>query len=130
MVLLVVIYMREPLDLAGQKFGKLTAIKIIENKKQIGNIWLCKCDCGNFCNVPTSRLRSGNTKSCGCLKSYGETIIKKILFDNNILYETQKTFDGCRFPTINAMARFDFYIENNYLIEFDGKQHFEIGNQS
>lgn len=26
------------------------------------------------------------------------------------------------------MARFDFYVDNKYIIEFDGKQHFEIND--
>lgn len=33
-------------------------------------------------------------------------------------------FDSCRFPDTNAMARFDFYINGEYLIEYDGYQHF------
>ena len=35
------------------------------DKEGIG--WLCKCDCGNFTTVKTKKLKSGNTKSCGCL---------------------------------------------------------------
>lgn len=30
------------------------------------DMWRCKCDCGNETIVPSSRLTSGNTKSCGC----------------------------------------------------------------
>lgn len=29
---------------------------------------MCKCDCGNLCEINGGRLRSGNTKSCGCLR--------------------------------------------------------------
>ena len=48
-----------------------------------------------------------------------------LLRSNNILYETQKTFETCRFLDTNALARFDCYItEKKYLIEFDGPQHF------
>ena len=28
----------------------------------------CQCDCGNICEVQGQYLRSGDTKSCGCLK--------------------------------------------------------------
>lgn len=30
--------------------------------------WLCRCECGNEIKVTAYRLKSGNTKSCGCLK--------------------------------------------------------------
>jgi len=30
-------------------------------------MWLCQCDCGNEVTVSGNNLRSGNTKSCGCL---------------------------------------------------------------
>ena len=58
-------------DLTGQKFGRLTAIKPIENHtnsngKSMMTKWLCRCDCGNECNVQSSNLLSGHTLSCGC----------------------------------------------------------------
>lgn len=54
------------LNLTGKRFGRLTVVKRDEykNKKVY---WLCKCDCGNICKVPTGNLRSGNTTSCGCV---------------------------------------------------------------
>lgn len=58
------------LDLTGQRFGRLTVIKRIEDyvapKGRHETRWLCKCDCGNETNTTTVSLRSGNTKSCGC----------------------------------------------------------------
>lgn len=55
------------LDLTGQKFGNLTAIKEVGlNNMGVYN-WLCKCDCGNDYIVRCSNLRDGNTKSCRCL---------------------------------------------------------------
>lgn len=58
----------------GLKFGRLT---IVREAKPDGykRKFLCKCDCGNTLMVNLSSLRSGNTKSCGCLRS--ETIIAK-----------------------------------------------------
>ena len=56
-------------DLTGKKFGLLTALYISEergNRKQIK--WVCKCDCGNIHVVTGESLRSGKSKSCGCLK--------------------------------------------------------------
>lgn len=30
--------------------------------------WKCRCDCGGEINVGSQSLRSGNTKSCGCIR--------------------------------------------------------------
>lgn len=56
------------LNLIGKRFGRLTAIEPTEewtNQKKV--IWVCICDCGNLCKVSRCNLRSGSTKSCGCL---------------------------------------------------------------
>lgn len=54
-------------DLTGQKFGRLEVIKYlgIDNGKH--SLWLCQCDCGKQTKVNTCHLKSGHTKSCGCL---------------------------------------------------------------
>lgn len=44
---------------------------------------------------------------------------------NNIPYITEKTFNTCKFTDTKALARFDFYINNSFLLEFDGIQHFQ-----
>jgi hypothetical protein len=55
---------------AGQRFGRLTAIKLTEEKDKRGaKKWECKCDCGNSCNVITNKLTTGRVKSCGCLEA-------------------------------------------------------------
>ena len=56
----------KPINIAGQKFGKLTAIKAISRNGRI--YWKCLCDCGNECEIRLDRLRSGHTQSSGCLK--------------------------------------------------------------
>lgn len=56
------------IDLTGSKFGRLTVINR-ELSKNHRTMWLCKCDCGNFCIIDGSNLKSGNTKSCGCYHS-------------------------------------------------------------
>ena len=54
-------------DLTEQRFGKLVAIKMHGSDKGQA-LWLCRCDCGNEIVVRGADLRSGNTKSCGCLR--------------------------------------------------------------
>lgn len=50
----------------GNTYGYLTVISRAENTKEGRAQWLCKCKCGNEVVVLGKRLRSGNTKSCGC----------------------------------------------------------------
>lgn len=61
--------MGKAINIAGQKFGRLTAINPCGKTKSGNVLWLCKCECGNITIVPTQHLKSGNTKSCGCLNS-------------------------------------------------------------
>lgn len=55
-------------DLTGMTFGRL---KVIEQNGRTSDrhiLWRCKCECGEFTNVSSRELRSGKTKSCGCLQ--------------------------------------------------------------
>lgn len=54
-------------NIIGNKYNRLTVIKDTNKRhpKQ-GVIWLCECDCGNFREVPSTRLVHGNITSCGC----------------------------------------------------------------
>jgi len=90
--------------------GSFSKIKILHNK------------CGNEYEQVVSTHISG----CGCPKcnifSKGEIFIENFLKENNIEYNTQKTFDNCKY--INKL-KYDFYlIDYNICIEFDGEQHF------
>jgi hypothetical protein len=55
-------------DLTGQRFNRLTPIKISHRDKYRSIHWLCKCDCGNFITVHSRDIQNGHTKSCGCLR--------------------------------------------------------------
>ena len=116
------------LDLTGARFGKLTVIEKMKERDSNGRImWLCECSCSdhNKIQVSTLNLRRGHTSSCGCLgKSKGEYYIEKLLKENNITFEKQKTFDTCIYPDTNYHLYYDFFVENKYLIEYDGEQHF------
>ena len=114
-------------NITNQRFGKLIALYPTQKRNSDGSIlWHCRCDCGNQLDVISSNLNNGHTVSCGCfLGSIGEEKISKILRENNIYFERQKTFKNCFFEDTHYLAKFDFYVNNQYLIEFDGKQHFE-----
>lgn len=52
----------------GQKFGRLTVIQKAERDRNGNPQWLCQCDCGQVRLAWEGKLKSGHTKSCGCLK--------------------------------------------------------------
>lgn len=111
-------------DLTGQVFGKLTALYPTDKRINGFVVWQCKCECGNMKEVASTHLLRGQTSSCGCLTSKGEGEIIKVLQNNNIAFETQKSFDDA-FETKGHPYRYDFYLPDyNRLIEFDGEQHF------
>lgn len=57
-------------DITGNKFGKLTAIKKTDRKKNGSYLYECKCDCGGIKEVTARDLGSGRVTSCGCSKGF------------------------------------------------------------
>jgi len=49
-----------------KKYNRLTLIEEIRSKSKIRQ-FKCLCDCGNYKIVNLCHLKSGHTKSCGCL---------------------------------------------------------------
>lgn len=57
-------------EMIGRRFGMLTVIDEDAIRKNHTICWICKCDCGSITQpIRGTALRSGNTKSCGCLYS-------------------------------------------------------------
>lgn len=56
------------IDLTNQKFGRLTVLERLPYKKNNQILWKCQCECGNIIETTGGALRSGNTKSCGCIR--------------------------------------------------------------
>ncbi len=56
-------------DLTGRKFGRLT---VIEQGETLGGrvAWSCCCECGSRTVVRATDLRSGKSKSCGCVTAH------------------------------------------------------------
>lgn len=54
----------QKIDLTGQSFGKLTALKLATHNGR--SAWICRCQCGAEKPVAQSSLRSGASLSCGC----------------------------------------------------------------
>ena len=55
-------------NLLGNKFGRLVVVEKTHKRGSGGAVfWKCLCECGNTKDVSSSCLRTGQTKSCGCL---------------------------------------------------------------
>jgi hypothetical protein len=55
------------IDLSGSVYGKLTAIHPLPHSCGERIKWLCRCECGNEMITTGHNLRTGHTRSCGCL---------------------------------------------------------------
>lgn len=121
------------IDLTGQNFGKWTVIKkSLRKTKNNGSMWICQCSCKNntIKEISSEVLRRGGSLSCGCWhRSLGETIIENVLIKNNIKFKQE--FPIKDIQSVNkGILRCDFAIiddndEVKYIIEFNGKQHYE-----
>lgn len=78
----------QPVDITGEKFGELTAIKRVKTNLR-ASWWLCRCSCGNEKEFRKAVLARGDAKSCGCFsrnsqssligQKFGKlTVIKRI----------------------------------------------------
>lgn len=118
----------------GDKFGLLEVIQYDGLRKQPSrnknaSWYICKCQCGTIKSICGNSLQTGHIISCGCICSVGEMAIKQLLNEHKVNYTTEYRFFDLRNPKTNRQLRFDFAIFNDdqelqYLIEFDGRQHF------
>lgn len=54
-------------DLSGERFGRLVAVRPTDERSSYAIVWECICDCGEVTCVSSSHLNAGNIRSCGCL---------------------------------------------------------------
>ena len=59
---------RRRMDIAGEKYGRLTAVGPTNLRANGCVLWDFTCDCGGTLQAQASSVKSGNTKSCGCLQ--------------------------------------------------------------
>lgn len=68
------------IDRTNQRFGRLLVISRLPNRgkdRGLKAYWLCRCTCGQTTAVSAADLKTGNTKSCGCLViEHGYTVNK------------------------------------------------------
>jgi hypothetical protein len=65
-------------DMTGHSFGRLTVTGATQTRTGSGEVvWRCQCECGGIKNVAGSALRTGKTRSCGCLAKERITILNR-----------------------------------------------------
>ena len=55
-------------DLTGQKLYRLTFLEYVGRSENRNAIWKVKCDCGTVFTLLATSVKSGHTKSCGCVR--------------------------------------------------------------
>lgn len=110
------------IDITGQKFGKLLVLEKVGSDYNNNATWLCQCDCGGTKIVASNCLRNGLIQSCGCIKSKNEEKIGQLLREHGIPFVKEKIIND---PITHEQYRFDFCINNEFYLEFDGEQHFK-----
>lgn len=100
--------MPNPLNLIGNSYGRLVAVSRLKNYKYKATYYFCICSCGGHNIISTSHLRSGATKSCGCLRD--ESTIRR-----NIENSTHKlSYSPIYRLWININSRCYNKKDNNY----------------
>lgn len=57
-------------DLLGRDFGRLHVEAFAGRAADgSGTMWTCLCSCGNRKDIRRKQLTSGDTRSCGCMRS-------------------------------------------------------------
>lgn len=60
-------------DLTGVQFGRWTVLYRTENRKN-QTYWMCRCACGTERAVAAYCLKSGSSRSCGCLRKLNANV--------------------------------------------------------
>lgn len=120
---------KNALPLQGEIIGDLEVIEKTSKRVNEKIVWKCKCiNCGAEQEVQGSLLNRGIRvfcEQCSQRKSRGEKFISTLLNIIGFNYVKEYSFLDCRFPDTGRPAKFDFYVNNKYIIEFDGIQHFK-----
>lgn len=103
----------EPMDLTGNRYGKLLVLRRDPGRKSGGNyFWICECGCGNRKSIRgTSLVMEGGTRSCGCdqrkvasetgRKTVAENARKQI--ETNMAYRTNfQVIENGKLPKNNS----------------------------
>lgn len=109
-------------DLIGERFGRLVVISKSENRagtrKKI--MWTCECDCGETKDITGECLRSGTTKSCGCLYEETRMTIQKS-YNNYDLESNDYGIGYCKNGSVFYFDKEDYEKIKDYCWNYDGR---------
>ena len=110
--------MGKAIDITGQKFGRLTALKPTKNRNSKGSImWLCECECGTIKEICITDLRNKGTVSCGCLRREKASQRVKEMTKEERFENTMKDLTGQRFGKLVAIKPTDKRVGTNVVWE-------------
>ncbi len=92
-------------DIIGKRFGRLVTIEPTPERYGGEMVWKCQCDCAKIVLVVGGSLRSGHTKSCGCLQ-------KRFARKQGLL--NAKDIRGRKFGRLTALESTDKKQHSNY----------------
>ncbi len=110
-------------DITKKHDNRINCDKLIYKGSKVKSIFGCNVnpEHGYWKATPNDILDGSGCPFCNSSK--GEIKIESFLKSNNLYYEKNKTFPGCKYK---SLLRFDFYLPNhNICIEYDGIQHFK-----
>ena len=129
--------MSRVIDLTNQIFGQLTVIERAENTISDNRAqWLCKCNCGNLCIVRGTYLRTGKTKSCGCIRKENNSsnLLNKKFGKLTVIEKTnQRASRGIIWKCLCECGNICYISTNNLITKHTqscGCNHLSIGEQN
>lgn len=116
---------RKPTNHDGEIYGEYKAIEFAGYNSNGDVLYKFEClNCGAIFTAVASAVKHNDAfcPQCYISGSRPEQYIYNLLNKNNLYVEREKTFEDLRSQN---KLRFDFYVNNSYIIEYDGQQHFK-----
>lgn len=91
--------------LIGQRFEKLVIVKFV-GTRSCQRLFECVCDCGQVKVIQLNHLRSGSSKSCGCISNRRGNHQRKTVSDRSIYDAWRNLFQRCDNPNHKGYQRY------------------------
>lgn len=109
----------------GNKYYDLIVLEKAKDNK-----WLVKCECGNIFEISENKILDGKSHCPHNFGSGRSNIIGALLQQSKINFTREKTFSDLCNPATERKLRFDYYVDDRYIIEYDESQHFDTNSKT